>query len=91
MKLESIRTFLSTLLEYRGVRITQTFNSDDGKTLIVQCEPDTGGWSSATCRTAWRGNTRRLKKRRSSLTATSIRKHLKSTPEQVCSGVFLSG
>ncbi|MFK8793928.1 hypothetical protein [Planococcus plakortidis] len=43
MKLESIRTFLSTLLEYRGVRITQTFNSDDGKTLIVQCEPDTGG------------------------------------------------
>ncbi|ANU17855.1 hypothetical protein H1Q58_12090 [Planococcus maritimus] len=43
MKLESIRTFLSTLLEYRGVRITQTFNSDDGKTLIVQCEPNSGG------------------------------------------------
>ncbi|RAZ69676.1 hypothetical protein [Planococcus maitriensis] len=42
MKLESIRTFLSTLLEYRGVRITQTFNSEDGKTLIVQCEPSTG-------------------------------------------------
>ncbi|AUD14451.1 MULTISPECIES: hypothetical protein [unclassified Planococcus (in: firmicutes)] len=42
MKLESIRTFLSTLLEYRGVRITQTFNSEDGRTLIVQCEPSTG-------------------------------------------------
>lgn len=43
MKTESIRIFLSTLLEYRGVRITQTFNSEDGKTLIVQCEPSTGG------------------------------------------------
>ncbi len=42
MKLESIRTFLSTLLEYRGVRITQTFNSKDGRTLIVHCEPETG-------------------------------------------------
>ncbi|MBT2581181.1 hypothetical protein [Planococcus sp. ISL-109] len=42
MKLESIRIFLSTLLEYRGVRITQTFNSADGKTLTVKCEPSTG-------------------------------------------------
>lgn len=44
MKLESIRTFLSTLQEYRGVRITQTFNSPEGKSLTVQCEPSTGAF-----------------------------------------------
>lgn len=44
MKLDSIHTFLSTLLEYRGVRITQTFNSDEGsdRTLVVNCDAKTG-------------------------------------------------